>query len=270
MAIKDENPNDLSLVILLILEIVISIIIHKIQHKDDSDLVKQLIVEPVSNLNESNIYKVLTFSLRVFVKFNDVNEKFDDESLDIFLYSYIDHLKSCDDSHCPCKKNLKKKVEHNTNTATKTGFGHTSLLLSLGMKKDPDEDYILNTFFNVLSSNLNTSMVKLTKGTNVNLEGKDSERQKTIYQLRVKLIEVVKKLFSHKFENLIKYINTNNSFSESTKDFIRLNFYSFSILCNNAFYKTQFYYYEYINEMLRKKRMMDELSSAINKTDKKY
>ena len=92
MVIKNENPNDLSLVILLIIEIVVSIIIHKIQHKNDSDLVKQLIVEPLSNLNESNIYKVLTFSLREFVKFNDVNQEFDDENLDVFLYSYIDHL----------------------------------------------------------------------------------------------------------------------------------------------------------------------------------
>ena len=270
MVIKNENPNDLSLVILLIIEIVVSIIIHKIQHKNDSDLVKQLIVEPLSNLNESNIYKVLTFSLREFVKFNDVNQEFDDENLDVFLYSYIDHLKSCEDSNCPCKKNLKKRAGHNTGTATKTGFGHTSLILSLGMKKDSEEDYILNTFFNALSSNLNTSMIKLTKGTNVNLEGKDSERQKTIYQLRVKLIDIVKKLFSYKLENLIKCINTNNSFSDSTKDFIRLNFYSFSILCNNDFYKTQFYYYEYINELMRKKRMMEELSSNISKTEKKY
>ena len=270
MVIKNENPNDLSLVILLIIELVISVIIHKIQHKNDSNLVKKLIVEPLSNLNESNIYKVLTFSLREFVKFNDINNEFEDESLDIFLYSYIDHLKSCDDVDCPCKSNLKKRTGHNTGTATKTGFGHSSLILSLGMKKDPDEDYILNTFFNALSSNLNTSMVKLTKGTNVNLEGKDSERQRTIYQLRLKLIEVVKRLFSHKFENLIKHINSNNSFSDITKDFIRLNFYSFSIQCNNAFYKTQFYYYEYINELLRKKRMMDELSNTISKTEKKY
>lgn len=269
MAFKDENPNDLSLVLLLILEIVLSILIHKIQHRNDAELVKKLIVEPLQNLKESNIYHVITFSLREFVKFNDVNQKFDDDCLDIFLYSYIDHLKECEDSNCPCKSNLKKGIGHKSVSITKTA-GHTSLVLSLGMKKDGDEDYILNTFFNALSSNANTSMIKLSKGTNVNLEGKESDRQKTIFQLRVKLIDVVKKLFSYKFENLIKYINSNNSFSESTKDFIRLNFYSFSILCNNAYYKTQFYYYEYVNELVRRKRMMDELSSSVTKKEKKF
>ena len=267
--IKDEYPNDLSLVILLIIEIVFSILIHKIQHRNDPDLVKQLIVEPLQNLKESNIYQVITFSLREFIQFNDVEQKFDDDCLDIFLYSYIDHLKLCEDINCPCKNNLKKVVGQKTVTATKTG-GHTSLILSLGMKKDGDEDYILNTFFNALSSNLNASMIKVSKGTNVNLEGKESDRQKTIFQLRVKLIEVVKILFSYKIENLIKYINSNNIFSEGTKDFVRINFYSFSILCNDAFYKTQFYYYEYVNELLRRKRMMDELSNSIKKKEKSH
>ena len=152
MAFKDENPNDLSLVLLLILEIVLSILIHKIQHRNDAELVKKLIVEPLQNLKESNIYHVITFSLREFVKFNDVNQKFDDDCLDIFLYSYIDHLKECEDSNCPCKSNLKKGIGHKSVSITKTA-GHTSLVLSLGMKKDGDEDYILNTFFNALSSN---------------------------------------------------------------------------------------------------------------------
>ena len=269
-SIKDEIPNDLSLVILLIVEIVISILIHKIQHRNDLDLVKKLIVHPLQNLRESNIYHILTFSLREFVKFNDVDQKFDDDCLDIFLYSYIDHLKTCNDSNCPCKSNLKKGGGHKSFSATKTA-GHTSLILSLGIKKDSEEDYILNTFFNALSTNINASIVKLGKGTNVNLEGKESDRQKQIFQLRVKLIEVVKKLFSYKFENLLKHINSNNSFSDESKDFIRLNFYSFSILCNNAFYKTQFYFYEYMNELIRRKRMLDELSNNNNKKkEKKY
>ena len=268
MSIKDENPNDLSLVLLLILEIVLSILIHKIQHRNDHNLVRKLIVDPLQNLKESNIYHVITFSLREFVKFNDVNQKFDDDCLDIFLYSYIDHLKICHDQNCPCKINLKKGTGHKSVSATKTA-GHTSLVLSLGIKKDGGEDYILNNFFNALSSNLNASSIKLSKGTNVNLEGKESDRQKTIFQLRVKLIEVVKKLFSYKIENLMKYINSNNNFSDSTKDFIRVNFYSFSILCNNAYHKTQFYYYEYINELIRRKRMMDELSSTVSKKEKK-
>ena len=270
MITKNENPNDLSLVLLLITEILFSIVIHKIQHKNDDNLVTKLIVEPLQNLSESNIYQVLTFSLREFVKFNDVNQKFDDDNLDIFLYSYVDHLKACEDSNCPCKRNLKKRVGQHTATQSKTGGGHTSLILSLGMKKDRDEDYILNTFFNALSSNLNTSTVKLSKGTNINLEGKESDKQKAMFKLRVKLIDNVKKLFSYKYENLLKYINSNNSFSDSTKDFIRLNFYSFSILFNDAFYQTQFYYYEYVNELLRKKRMMDELSNNIIKKEKKY
>ena len=270
MSLKNENPNDLSLVILLIIEVVLSILIHKIQHRNESDLIKCLLVEPISNLTESNIYQVLTFSLKEFVQFNDIDEKFDDDILDLFLYSYVEHLKICDDLDCPCRRNLKKSKSNNNVSVSKTGAGHTSIILSLGLKKDPEEDYILNTFFNSLSSKLNTSMLKLSKGTNVNLEGKESERQKTLFQLRVKLIEVVGKLFSYRLENLIKYINTNNIFSDGTKDFIRLNFYSFSILCNNAFYKTQFYYYEYVNELIRRQRMMEELSNTIVKKEKKY
>ena len=260
MLINNTYPNDLSIVILLIMEIVISLIIYKIQHNNDSDLVKQLLVEPLANLTEKNIYPVLTFTLKEFIKFNDLNRKFDDENLDIFLYNYVDHLKVCDDLNCPCKGYLKKANGHGALTTVKSSGGNTSNL-NFRIKKDGENEYILNTFFNVLSSNLNTSMIKITKGTNVNLEGKESTRQKLIFQLRVKLILAVKKLLSNKLEKLVKHIESNlsNKFSNNTKDFIRINFYSFSILCNNAYYKTQFYFYEYVNEIFRKKRLMEEM-----------
>ena len=265
MIINDSYPNDLSIVILLIMEIVISLIIHKIQHNNDSDLVKKLLVEPLANLNEKNIYTVLAFTLKEFLKFNDLNKKFDDENLDIFLYNYVDHLKICDDLNCPCKGYLKKGSGQGGLTTFKSSGGHTNI--NYGAKKEGENEYILNTFFNVLSSNLNTSIIKLTKGTNVNLEGKETNRQKVIFQLRVKLIFAVKKLLSYKLEKLVKHIESNlsNSFSSNTKDFIRINFYSFSILCNNAYYKTQFYYYEYVNDIFRKKRMMEEMQHKNSK-----
>ena len=269
MLINNTYPNDLSIVILLIMEIVISLIIYKIQHNNDSDLVKQLLVEPLANLTEKNIYPVLTFTLKEFIKFNDLNRKFDDENLDIFLYNYVDHLKVCDDLNCPCKGYLKKANGHGALTTVKSSGGNTSNL-NFRIKKDGENEYILNTFFNVLSSNLNTSMIKITKGTNVNLEGKESTRQKLIFQLRVKLILAVKKLLSNKLEKLVKHIESNlsNKFSNNTKDFIRINFYSFSILCNNAYYKTQFYFYEYVNEIFRKKRLMEEMQHKNSKKKK--
>ena len=259
MIINDSYPNDLSIVILLIIEIVISLMIHKLTHRNDDDLVKQLLVEPLANLSEKNIFPILTFTLKEFIQFNDLNRKFDDENLDIFLYSYVDHLKVCDDLNCPCKSYLKKGSAHGGLTTVKSG-GHTTTI-NFGIKKDGENEYILNTFFNVLSSNLNTSIVKLEKNTNINLEGKESNRQKVMFQLRVKLIVAVKKLLSHKLEKLVKHMDSNlsNNFSNYTKDFIRINFYSFSILCNNAYYKTQFYYYEYITDIFRKKRLMEEL-----------
>ena len=269
MIINNSYPNDLSIVLLLIMEIVISLIIYKIQHNNDSDLVKQLLVEPLSNLNEKNIFPVMIFTLKEFLKFNDLNQKFDDENLDIFLYNYVDHLKVCDDLNCPCKGYLKKGNAHGALPTVKSSGAYINNT-NLGNKKDGDNEYILNTFFNVLSSNLNTSMIKMTKGTNVNLEGKESNRQKLMFQLRVKLIVAVKKLLSNKLEKLVKLIDSNlsNKFSNNTKDFIRINFYSFSILCNNAYYKTQFYYYEYINEIFRKKRMIEELQHKNTKIKK--
>ena len=269
MIINNSYPNDLSIVVLLILEIVISLIIHKIQHNNDSDLVKKLLVEPLSNLNEKNIYPILNFTLKEFTKFNDLNQKFDDENLDIFLYSYVDHLKVCDDLNCPCKGYLKKGNSQGALNTVKSSVGHTTNI-NFGNKKDNENEYILNTFFNVLSSNLNTSIMKLTKTTNVNLEGKESSRQKVMFQLRCKLIIAVKILLSHKLETLVKHMDSNlsNSFSYNTKNFIRINFYSFSILCNNAYYKTQFYYYEYINDIFRKKRLMEELQHKNTKIKK--
>ena len=58
MIINDSYPNDLSIVILLIIEIVISLMIHKMTHRNDDDLVKQLLVEPLANLSEKNIFPI--------------------------------------------------------------------------------------------------------------------------------------------------------------------------------------------------------------------
>ena len=244
----DKYPNDMDMVGLIIVEVILTIGCMFAFHKNEENYIKKILVDHFSLLNEKNIYPALTFLIKEFKVFSDVNVKFSDKNLDLFLFSYVDHLKSCEDSRCPCK-NYVKKVNGATNTIKS---GYTTLINLTHMKKDQTEEYILNKFFNVLAANIN-STIKDTNNVNLN-NIKDSEKQKLTYKLRTKLITAVKKLLSYRLEKITKKLDTelNENFSSITKDFIRINFYSVNILCNKSYYKTQFLYYEYLSEYFKK------------------
>ena len=244
----DKYPNDMDMVGLIIVEVILTIGCMFAFHKNEENYIKKILVDHFSLLNEKNIYPALTFLIKEFKVFSDVNVKFSDKNLDLFLFSYVDHLKSCEDSRCPCK-NYVKKVNGATNTIKS---GYTTLINLTHMKKDQTEEYILNKFFNVLAANIN-STIKDTNNVNLN-NIKDSEKQKLTYKLRTKLITAVKKLLSYRLEKITKKLDTelNENFSSITKDFIRINFYSVNILCNKSYYKTQFLYYEYLSDYFKK------------------
>ena len=65
--------------------------------------------------------------------------------------------------HCPCK-NYVKKVTGASNTIKS---GYTTVINFTHMKKDQQEEYILNKFFNVLAANINTT-IKYTNNVNLN------------------------------------------------------------------------------------------------------
>jgi len=245
---NDSYPNDINIIILFCIECLISLFIIIISHSWDDDFIKNILVNPLQNLNDKNIYQTLIFLIKEFNIFQDINQKFDDTNLDLFLNNYVNHLKICEDMHCPCK-NYVKKVTGASNTIKS---GYTTVINFTHMKKDQQEEYILNKFFNVLAANINTT-IKYTNNVNLN-NIKDSQRQKLIYQLRMKLITAVKKLISYKLEKLTYQIDNSLSgnFSKTTKDFIRINFYSVNILCNHAYYKTQFLYFEFLSDYFKK------------------
>ena len=245
---SDSYPNDINVIILFCIEYLVSLFIIIVSHSWDDDFIKNILVNPLQNLNDKNIYQTLIFLIKEFNIFQDINQKFDDTNLDLFLNNYVNHLKICEDMHCPCK-NYVKKVTGASNTIKS---GYTTVINFTHMKKDQQEEYILNKFFNVLAANINTT-IKYTNNVNLN-NIKDSQRQKLIYQLRMKLITAVKKLISYKLEKLTYQIDNSLSanFSKTTKDFIRINFYSVNILCNHAYYKTQFLYFEFLSDYFKK------------------
>ena len=245
---SNSYPNDINIIVLVIIECLISLAFIIFSHSWDDDYIKNILVNPLQNLNDKNIYQTLIFLIKEFNSFQDINQKFDDNNLDLFLNNYVNHLKICEDMHCPCK-NYVKKVTGASNTIKS---GYTTVINFTHMKKDQQEEYILNKFFNVLAANINTT-IKYTNNVNLN-NIKDSQRQKLIYQLRMKLITAVKKLISYKLEKLTYQIeNTlSQNFSKTTKDFIRINFYSVNILCNHAYYKTQFLYFEFLSDFFKK------------------
>ena len=245
---SNSYPNDINIIILIIIECLIALVIIIISHSWDDDYIKNILVNPLQNLNDKNIYQTLIFLIKEFNIFQDINHKFNDNNLDLFLNNYVNHLKICEDMHCPCK-NYVKKVTGASNTIKS---GYTTVINFTHMKKDQQEEYILNKFFNVLAANINTT-IKYTNNVNLN-NIKDSQRQKLIYQLRMKLITAVKKLISYKLEKLTNQIENSLStnFSKTTKDFIRINFYSVNILCNHAYYKTQFLYFEFLSDFFKK------------------
>ena len=245
---SNSYPNDINIISLILIECLIALFIIIISHSWDDDYIKNILVNPLQNLNDKNIYQTLIFLIKEFNIFQDINHKFNDNNLDLFLNNYVNHLKICEDMHCPCK-NYVKKVTGASNTIKS---GYTTVINFTHMKKDQQEEYILNKFFNVLAANINTT-IKYTNNVNLN-NIKDSQRQKLIYQLRMKLITAVKKLISYKLEKLTYQIENSLStnFSKTTKDFIRINFYSVNILCNHAYYKTQFLYFEFLSDFFKK------------------
>ena len=245
---SNSYPNDINIFALIVIECLISSVIIILSHHWDDNLIKNILVYPLQNLNDKNIYQTLIFLIKEFNIFQDINHKFNDNNLDLFLNNYVNHLKLCEDMHCPCK-NYVKKVTGASNTIKS---GYTTVINFTHMKKDQQEEYILNKFFNVLAANINTT-IKYTNNVNLN-NIQDSQRQKLIYQLRMKLITAVKKLISYKLEKLNYLIENslNTNFTKTTKDFIRINFYSVNILCNHAYYKTQFLYFEFLSDFFKK------------------
>lgn len=244
----DLIPNDINVLGLIIFEAIFVFLYIKFSYRNDSLYIKNVLVSPLNQLNEKNIYGTLIFLIKEFKIFSDITHKFSDYNLDLFLENYVDHLKICEDVHCPCK-NYVKKVTGASNTIKS---GYTTVINFTHMKKDQQEEYILNKFFNVLAANINTT---IKYNNNVNLANiKDSQRQKLIYQLRTKLITAVKKLLSYKLEKLTSEIEgvLTNQFKKETKDFIRINFFSVNILCNKSYFKTQFLFYEFLSDYFKR------------------
>ena len=245
----DDVPNDVNVLGLVIFEGIFVFLLLQFMHRNDNEYIKNILVSSLNQLNEKNIYPTLIFLVKEFKKFSDISYKFSDNNLDLFLENYVNHLKICEDMHCPCK-NYVKKVTGASNTIKS---GYTTVINFTHMKKDQQEEYILNKFFNVLAANISAT---LKYNNNVNLNNiKDSQRQKLIYQLRLKLIQAVRKLISYKLEKLTKELDASmtNQFTKETKDFIRINFYAVNILCNKAYYKTQFLYYEFLSDYFKRR-----------------
>ena len=194
---SNSYPNDINIFAWIDIECLISLVFIILSHHWDDNLIKNILVYPLQNLKDKNIYQTLIFLIKEFNIFQDINHKFNDNNLNLFLNNYLNHLKLCEDMHCPCK-NYVKKVTGASNTIKS---GYTTVINITHMKKDQQEEYILNKFFNVLAGNIHTT-INHTNNVNLNYI-EDSQRQKLIHQLRMKLITAVKKLISYKLEKLI-------------------------------------------------------------------
>jgi hypothetical protein len=247
----NEGPDDINLIFMLFLEFILAFLKYYFFHKNDASYVSNILINPLSQLNEKNIYYVLTYLCTQFRLFSDINTRFNDKTLELFLYDYIVHLKKCDNPACVCKDYLKKAEQLTcTNTlklalTTVFNFTQTGAVMPVGAVK---EEYILNKFFNVLSNNLN-STIKHTNNINF-LQIKDDQKQKIIYTLRIRLINAVRKLIFYRLQNLLAGLDTaySNNFKLLTKTFIRINIYSLEIVCNRTYYKTLFLFHEYLSE----------------------
>ena len=244
---SDVVPNDVNLLGLLIAEFILVYLLMHIYHRNDHLYIKNILVNSLRDLNDRNIYNTLVFLIKEFKVFLDIGYKFKDKNLDLFLEMYVNHLKICKDLRCPCK-NYVKKISNTTNTVKS---GYTTMINFTHMKKN-EEEYILNKFFNVLASNI-SPILKYSNNINV-IEMRDSHRQQLIYQLRIKFIIAVRKLLSYKLEKLSNYIDNelSNQFSPESKDFIRINFYAMNIYCNKSYYKTQFFFHEFLSDYFKK------------------
>lgn len=243
----DILPNDVNIFGIIICESIFVYLILLYFHRNDTLYIKNIIVNPLNQLNEKNIYGTLIFLIKEFRSFSDVTCKFRDSNLDLFLENYVNHLKICDDYNCPCKNYVRKVSANNTLKS-----GYTTMINFTHMKKEEEDEYILNKFFNVLSANISPI---LKYSNNVNLNEVNGQRQVLIFQLRRKLIMAVKNLLSYRLEKLTNEIDRGlaNQFSKETKDFIRINFFAVNILCNKSYYKTQFLYFEFLSDYFKKK-----------------
>jgi hypothetical protein len=247
----NEGPKDINLLFMIFLEFILAFLKYYFQHKNDTQYVSNIVINPLSSLNESNIYEVLTYLCTQFRWFSDINQRFNDRNLELFLYDYIIHLKKCDNQYCVCKDYLKKAEQLTcTNTlklalTTVFNFTQTGGVVAAGAVK---EEYILNKFFNVLSNNLN-STIKHTNNINF-LQIKDDQKQKIIYTLRIRLINAVRKLIFYRLQNLLAGLDTaySSNYKPLTKTFIRINIYALEIVCNRTYHKTLFLFHEYLSE----------------------
>jgi len=244
--VKDQ-PTDINIGLIVAIELIFSYLKYVYVHKDNSKYVSLIFISNLNKLNEKNIYFSLYYLLTEFRIFSDVNYKFDDKNLDLFLENYVNHIKICEDLKCPCK-NYIKKVSNASNTI-KAGYTTIINFSHLGNDYNNREEYILNKFFNVLSANVSSTIKYTNFNVNVN-NMKDNNKQKIIYNLRVRLINAVKKLISYKLEQL--FINLDgaysSNFSRKTKHFIRVNYFSLHLLCYKSFYKTFFLYQEFLSD----------------------
>ena len=244
----DSLPNDVDLLGFIIFESILAYLLVSVSHRNDNLYIKNILVTPVNQIRENNVYGTLIFLIKEFKFFSDVNYKFNDHTLDLFLENYVNHLKICEDYNCPCK-NYVKKI--NANNTLKSGY--TTMINLTHMKKEQEEDeYILNKFFNVLSANISPI---LKYSNNINLNEVSNARQVLIFQLRGKLIMAVKKLLSYRLERLTREMDglLSTQFKKETKDFIRINFYAVNIMCNKAYYKTQFLFHEYLSDYFKRR-----------------
>lgn len=301
----NQFPNDFILVCLIFIELFISIVIYKFNHRADAKYVAAVISSTnLNSLNNNNITFILCYLITEFQIFSDVNIKFEDERLDLFLSNYVHHLKVCEDKLCPCK-NMTKKVKEGTNVMRSNinangNFGTnivipnqnnnngTGSIINTNLtpisnssnvisNNNPSssiiggshinfyqskntairDDYVVNRFFYNISANI-SSIIKNTQSNNININNiKDTDKQKIVYNLRLRLINAVKKLISYRLENYYKNIKTSYSsnLGSNLKHLIRINFFSLNLLLNRAYYKTIFLFHEFMADYFKKYRL---------------
>jgi hypothetical protein len=115
--VLNENPNDSNVIFMLVLEFILALIRYMIRHKSDLNKISAIMNLPLSQLQERNIYPILTYLCTEFKLFTDLNNKFTDKSLDLFLHNYVIHLKTCENPSCVCQDFLRK---HESNSITNT------------------------------------------------------------------------------------------------------------------------------------------------------
>ncbi len=308
----NQIPSDFILISIIGIEICITVVIYNFNHTNDAEFCAAIISSTnINSLNKSNLIHIFCYIITEFDNFSDVNLKFEDSRLDIFLKSYVEHLKNCDDKFCPCK-NKTKKIKgsrnlnivssnnnvnsnlinnnyiginsniqfSNINTNIKSnnndlpnmllssqiqGSGNNNVSASIingtnidfyNSKTTSKDDYIINKFFYNISSNI-SSTIKYTNN-NINMNSiRDSDKQKVVFNLRLRFINEVKKLISYRIENYYK--NIENSFSpnlnSNIKHFIRINFFALNLLFNKAYYKTIFMYHEFLCDYFLKNKL---------------